>query len=206
MKSLLVIGHPKGLTTEVQRICNGALPDMTFSTNQLGRVAPGESLNVKENQPWFSKDDALYQRCAAKLLQLRSNFIIKDVLQPYACARFLQEYPDVLNVLFVDRNIEDVYVAQRLRGWYISDEKTWEEAIAFEACRGRIKNVKSVFKRFPSITDEELLYEINPIHDLLSSLGYNVDIYQYINTKFIQYREKTHQKIKVFRNAHKEEF
>ena len=190
MKSLLILGHPKGCTTQTVTLCHSL----------LGFPTTGEVLNKKGRHPYFRKDDEFYQKATQWLLRVSQDHIVKDVIQPYACDRFLRDHPEAFNVIFIDRSVEDVHISARLAGWIGQKPEGWKKNLE------RAKSIRDLFERFPKITYEELVFETAPLHNLLRSLGYTVTDCNYITPAFARKRDATYRKLKAFKDARKSIF
>lgn len=127
-KSLLIIGHPKGMTSEIYRT------SCLFLKNVLN-PSPASDGEILNNQRYLYSDlkfspipflsmnildeaapsflESLYSR-----LELYSKgFVIKDVLYPAIVYDFLKKYPDMYNVLYVDHDIEKVMSSASKANW-----------------------------------------------------------------------------------------
>ena len=174
MKSLLIVGHPKGFTSKTYAICQYAT-----GLQETG-VGSGELLNWERNPdldrfPFVDGSDQAYQSYAPQLLRFRTDHILKDVVQPRVILRFLAEHPGQLNVLYVHRDPDEVMLAQRRDGWtYYPDPREFE----------------AEFMRFTTVEYERALIDPEAIFGALRSLGYTVRPYNYITGHF---QDKTRQ-------------
>lgn len=133
MKSVLILGFPRGFTDETYRFAKALLPGLREPLMANGEVLNGgEILNsdrcigltqvfpfyVRPEDPLF---EAAYQEFARILEAHREGFLLKDVVQPYIVMRFLAENPGAMRVLFVDRPADEVIYTLWRKGWTYPD-------------------------------------------------------------------------------------
>ena len=168
MKSLLIVGYPKGFTSKTYVICQQAT-----GLKETG-VSAGEILNWERNpevdhHPFVDRSEAAYQSYAPALRDKQDDYILKDVVQPRVVLRFLDQNPDSFNVLYVHRNPEDVMLAQQRDGWtYYPDPREFERE----------------FLRFKTVEYERALTDPEAIFSPLRDFGYQVQPYNYITERF----------------------
>ena len=137
MKSLLLLGFPRGFTDETHRIVSAMVPQFQAPLMIDGEVLHGGELLNSDRcvgltqyfdfflHPQDPQFEAAYQVFAERLSAYTENHLIKDVVQPYAVMRFLVEHPDVFTVVFVDRPAEHILYAQWKKGWsYMENPRT----------------------------------------------------------------------------------
>jgi hypothetical protein len=122
MKSLLILGIPKGFTTAAWQVARRATGLMA------PHVSAGEVLNpgrirqsgqgwirefLREHDPmsddFFSRNPEFYPKARAVLDHFtEGGFCIKDVVQPFYVMQYLAKHPGRYNVLFCERPIDEV--------------------------------------------------------------------------------------------------
>ena len=169
-RSLLLVGFPRGLTTEAYRIClEGA--------HELAPLAEaGEILNRTRSRhaighAHFETNQRAYKHYAALLDKFKTGFIIKDVVQPFIVCKYLKKNPGSYNVLFIDRDTEDVVARQKARGWDQPNPDTY---------RDKLKEVADEVVHYWDIVGG-----CDPIYDALERLGYSPERKDYRTPQFM---------------------
>jgi len=173
MKSLLIVGQPRGFTTEAHRIAAKAtqLDPSPFDQGELLNPTFNPNLNFAH----LSKSEDSYAAFSVLLAQYKEGYCIKDVVQPYGVSRYIQEHPDDYNVLVIERPIQQLRLFQGLQGW------KYPQLDLKELYPGRI-----------ALQYESIIYDCAPFFAALVSLGYSVTRFPYhLAPEFIERREQT---------------
>jgi hypothetical protein len=173
VKSLLIVGQPRGFTSESHRIAAKA------SKLDPTTISAGEVLNRDRNSnvkfPHLSRSDESYAAFSAILAQYKDGYCIKDVIQPYAVSRYLQEHPADYNVLLIERPNQQARLFQGLRGWDYPE-----------------LDLRKIYPGRMALQYESIIYDCAPFFSALESLGYTVDRFPYhLDPEFIAIRELT---------------
>jgi hypothetical protein len=173
MKSLLIVGQPRGFTSEAHSI--------TAKATQLdpSPIGAGEVLNRDRNSkvkfPHYSKCEDSYAAFSDVLAQYKDGFCVKDVVQPFGVSRYIKEHPDDYNVLVIDRPIRQRRLFQGLKGW------DYPQLDLKELFPGRI-----------TVQYDYIIYDSAPFFDALEAFGYTVHRFRYhLDADFIVMREVT---------------
>ncbi len=181
MKSLLLIGFPRGFTSQAYDISKGMLPFLKESG-----IAAGEVLNHTRNDaidreyPFYlnstsAKFEEAYQYCSRILDQYTEGYLIKEVIQPHIVLRYLYENPDAYHVVFVNRPMAHIQFSLDRKGWgFAGDPETLFPA----------------FNCFPSIDVSKAYYDADYFHSFLKSIYPNAVPHNYLTPLFIELREK----------------
>lgn len=205
MKNLFLFCFPRSFSNQTYEICRRSLHSMhTFD------VPGGEVLNLsedvfKDRRRWFSRCDLHYQRCKKKLLTLDQEsgcrkHIIKDVDQPFLVQRFFNEFPNYANVLHVRRPLADVAYCLWSRSWwtpllsyqkydrlYIEHKEGYlkKDELIDPLAYTIVRQWKEVYSKIKNVVDYKIaIQDKNHIFDVLESLGYNPDRFNYIDSEF----------------------
>lgn len=181
MKSLLIIGLPRGFSSEAYRIAAAMLPDL-----QQSAVAAGEVLNHQRNPDladaadFYLGDESpdfefFYRQCEVQLLRYAEDFIIKDVVQPWVVLRFLKEHPGLYHVLFADRDLAQIKFALERKGW---------------AFVRHIDTIHQSFQLFPSIDVSHAQFDAEVFHRALVAIYPAAQQVNYIDNNFIVIRDR----------------
>jgi hypothetical protein len=188
MPSLLIVGFPKGFTSETWRI--------TVRATQLDRpgVSDGEILNhqrVKQTgsgwirsfvaerpsaiMPFYSQDDRDYSTARAILEHFSSGaYCVKDVVQPYFVLQYVCENPKKYQVLFCDRSLSEIEERNRKEGWKYAKN---------------LQDLRQRFLSYPSFCVTDALYDPKILFDALANLGYPVNRFNYLTPDFVAKRD-----------------
>lgn len=181
MKSLLIVGFPRSLTTHVYDMAHKAIQGL-----HPADAAAGEILNHLNNQKCdfglLAQDDADYTKAVELLDAHKESYVVKDVVQPHLMRRFLS---DLYNVLFVRRDIDDAIACQILQGWDAPPKSFFADAIAY-------------YSRFPTVEYDTIIHQAGPLFDAFESFGYAVERFDYLTPEFVQKREETFKKLAEF--------
>jgi len=180
MKSLLIIGLPRGFSSEAYRIAAAMMPQLQRST-----VAAGEILNhernpeLKTDADFYLDEDSpdfesFYRQCEAQLLRYADDFIIKDVVQPWVLLRFLKEHPERYHVLFADRPLAHIKFALERKGW---------------AFVRHIDIIYQSFQLFPAIDVSRAQFDADVFHRTLAAIYPQAQPINYIDKKFTTIRD-----------------
>ncbi len=150
-----------------------------------GVVSSGEVLNhqrnndflpvpfhVQESHPDFER---FYEASRQELLKYREGYIIKDVVQPYLVLRFIQQYPDCFNVLFVHRPLEHVKFSLRRKNWSF------------------VRDVDELFKQFncfPALDVSRAYYDVTAFEESLGQFYDSVLPHDYQSPEFTLVRDR----------------
>lgn len=167
MKSLLIIGQPRGFTTNVYNYSLQA-------TGLKKTLAKGGEILNRDNGKYFGwphfVSDAESYAAARNLLELfAEDYVIKDVVNPHLILRYLDERPNAYNVLHVFREPEECQRHQRARGWAKVDPTSYLER----------------FRKFRTVHFKDLIRSSTSLWDALCDLGYPVRRFNYITPQFI---------------------
>jgi len=187
MKPLLIVGLPKGFSSQTwqisMRATGLACPDVSdgevLNHQRIEETGGGwirqflrENRKINDgfysvNQSWFGLNREILNHFS------ESAYCIKDVVQPFFVLKYLAENPAKYNVLFCDRPLEEVEERQRYAGWKYAKD---------------MKNVRESFLAFPSFRVHHALYDCNAIFNCLQNLGYKVNRFNYLTEDFIRRR------------------
>jgi len=173
MKSLLIVGQPRGFTSEAHRIAAKAtqLDPSPFDRGEL--LNPHVNCTLKF--PHLSKSEDSYVAFSAVLGQYKEGYCVKDVVQPFGVSRYIQEHPDHYNVLLIERPIEQVKLFQGLSGWKYPQ-----------------LDMKKLYPSSMTVQYDSIIYDCAPFFAALEALGYTVTPFPYhLGAKFIARREET---------------
>lgn len=202
MKSLIIVGMPRSMSTLIYRYASYMLKD------ELKILDPeiwhdGDVLNhIQVEYPNIKKKFARsnyhqYQNSKSVLKKYSKDYLIKSVAQPLHAARFLNENEDY-KVLVIKRNIADIVYTLYLREWFwpinilgIDSEKEENQTLE-NLCKATIKiqeNVLGEIKNKELISYENLLFDEKLLWRKLKRLGYNPKFVSHIDDEFKKRRE-----------------
>lgn len=181
MKSLLLIGFPRGFTSQAHDIAKEMLPFL-----QESGIDAGEVLNQTRNRtidrdiPFYLKSNSptfedTYQYCRKILNQYTEGYIIKEVVQPFIVLRYLFEHPDAFNVLFINRPLEHIKFSLDRKGWGFA---------------GNPETLYQAFSSFPAFDVTKAYYDPHYVHECLQAIYPTARAYNYLSPLFIEQREK----------------
>lgn len=182
MKSLLIVGFPRGFTSATYQLSGEMLPFL----KETG-VSAGEVLNPSRNRELVtgkkvafylqaddSDFDAHYAVCSSILKKYAENYIIKDVVQPWIVRRFINENPSLFNVLYVDRPLEHVKFSMERKGW---------------AYKGSLESTRKYFSSLLTLDVEKVLYDPRYFHLTLKNIYSEAIYYDYLDDDFVERRD-----------------
>ncbi len=181
MKSLLLIGFPRGFTSQAYDISKMMLPFLKESG-----IAAGEVLNQTRNEdidreyPFYlnsnsPKFEEAYQYYSKILDKYTEGYLIKEVIQPYVVLRYLYENPEAYHVVFVNRPLEHIQFSLDRKGWgFAGDPATLFPAL----------------NCFPSIDVAKAYYDHEYFYNFLKGIYPEAKPYNYLSPEFIELREK----------------
>lgn len=174
-KPLLLIGFPRGFTSQSYFILQGA--------TGLREVLPGdgELLNLQRVRRFFpfvegrmgfyDTNEPLYEKIAETLDHVNKGFIVKDVVQPFHTLRYLEANPDKFNVIYVKRDLRHIAFALIRREWgYVH----------------RIAELHERFSAYPALDVARVLTDFRYPAELARSLGYAARPSDYRDATFRQ--------------------
>ena len=194
LKSLLLIGFPRGFTTQSYEIIKKAtgLRSSNVSAGEVlnrGRLLKAgfvnESLKLK-NFPFYTKNLELYPVIEQELNKYKKGFIIKDVVHPWLVLEYISRNPTTYNVLFVSRNLNEVTFHLNKLDWRIYTG---------------IEELQDKFRYFPTLDVELAMHDSDYLFDTVEKLGYTVERFNYIDQDFVEKREKTKKLFQVYGNS-----
>ena len=185
--SLLIIGHPKGLTTQTWQVCRKITGLRTTSSQIAGEILNDRRCKRKPQFTHFDKSEECYDTCKEILEQHLVGWLVKDVVQPHAVCRYITEHPGAFRVLFIDRDPVIVHWRQTCRGWVYPDPAENIEMFC---------NASDAVLTFEDVTE-------NPaaVWNALRNLGYDITEVNYITAKFKWIRQRQKENLRDF-NRH----
>ncbi|MGX9966480.1 hypothetical protein ACVFYP_24365 [Roseomonas sp. F4] len=180
-KSILLIGFPRGFTSETYRIM--------FEAMDLAKpsATAGEVLNWQrwpENCPpaiydmkFFDQRPENYAGIAQVYDDIFSSGIphlMKDVVQPFHTLRYLRDHPDRFQVLYIRRDLRAVIHSLRKRGWgYVHS----------------IQALDQEFMKFPFLEASRIMHDPAYIVRKIRGLGYTIRERDYLSPAFVATRD-----------------
>ena len=190
MKSLLLIGFPRGFTSQAYDIAKEMLPFLKESGIDAGEVLnQTRNTAIDRDIPFYLKSNTpdfeeTYQYCRKILDQYTEGYIIKEVVQPFIVLRYLFEHPNAFNVLFVNRPLEHIQFSLDRKGWGFA---------------GKPETLYPAFSSFPALDVNKAYYEPQYVHQCLQAIYPKATPYNYLSPLFIEQREKF---LSDFKNDH----
>src|SRR5690606_9887646 len=123
-----------------------------------------------------SKDAGLFETVAKALGAVPDGWIIKDVVQPWACLDYLEKNPDRFEVFYLRRDLAHINFALGFRGWnYVSDAEGIDQAFR---------------ERFRTISTTAMQFDETYLADKLGGYGFKVKDVSYLDDEFIKSRDE----------------
>jgi hypothetical protein len=188
-KSLLLIGFPRGFTTQTYDIVARAtgLPTSGAMSGEVlnalrwegaGLPVPAELADLGE-PIFYSTRPELHDRFAAILKRYATTqapCIIKDVVQPFHVLDYLERNPDDFQVIFLRRDLGEVVSRLRRRNWrYVHSLDALEQRML----------------RYPVVDARRVMYDEGYIFRRLDALGLPATPFGYLTSEFIAQRDAT---------------
>ncbi|MBU8544481.1 MULTISPECIES: hypothetical protein [Roseomonadaceae] len=174
-KPLLIVGLPRGFTSESYRL-------VQQSTQLLEPPASsGEVLNWQRwaeppaginGMRFYDRRDENYAGICEvykTFLFPDSKYVIKDVVQPFHTIRFLRENPGLCNVLYIRRDLMAVRHSLLKRSWkYVHS----------------MDAIDQQFLDFDFVDSTRVMYDKSYLFSKIERMGYNVRRLNYITPEF----------------------
>ena len=182
LKSLLIVGFPRGLTTHVYEVAHQSIGGL--SPNDANG---GEILNRRNNPEctlgYLNETENGYCQATRILGAHAFGYVLKDVVQFHIMRRYLTKQPKMFSVLFVSRRIDDSIACHLLREWNPMPRELFVE-------------MENFYQTFPTVEYDEIICNTEALFEAFESIGYNVDRYNYLTPEFIEKRDHTIEKLR----------
>jgi len=196
LKSLLIVGLPRGFTSQSYRIARKAtgLKQAFMSAGEILNYQrheeypaywmlrePAAMLSFKKFAFWCASDQA-YEAIRASLDQIPSRgFVFKDVCFPQLVHRYISQNPDWFNVVFIRRDPRKVAVSIKTKGWKYPAETQ--------------ELIREIYSNYPFIDADKAIFDHHHIPDILHrEFGYRIRYSNYISPHFKRTRDLIEQK------------
>jgi hypothetical protein len=204
MKSLLIVGLPRSLTSKSYKIASTCL---LHELKESGANA-GEILNyypippegpVPDEKIFYTKNKEDIKEMAKYAVRFSTSRIVKDVVQPYAVKHIRSYYKDRFNILWIDRMLQDVVYSMINRNWWYPlrniDLDLFSKAEALRegdqvsdtiitGMLGSMKDAREIYQGLPKISYWNILHETDTIPEALRGMGYSPNPFNYITEGF----------------------
>ena len=184
--SLLIIGHPKGLTTQTWLACQKVAELRIPSQTSAGEILNHDRSKEIKRFNFFDKSEECYDACKEILDRHLLGWLVKDVVQPHAVCRYITEHPGAFRVLFIDRDPVIVHWRQSFVWPMGLDDDPADNIEMF-------RNASDAVLTFEDVTE-------NPpaVWDALRNLGYAITEVDYIDAEFRRIRRLQKEKLQEF--------
>ena len=203
MKSLLILGYPRSMSTLIYHVARNATKGRLKSL-PLSEFHDGDpfnhvqKINSSIKKVFGDKDLRRYNSYKKILDDLSRDHIIKNVNQPLFVSKYLKENPHSYNVLLIERDLAEVVYALDRKGWYWPIEILTKKERVGES---RLENLCIAILKFEklyrdNISKKVLISQKNATVDhkliprKLKELGYPARVINYIDDEFISERER----------------
>jgi hypothetical protein len=182
-KSLLLVGYPRGFTSESHRIASAMLP-------MLGKpgISAGEVLNADRNpaivtryefymginHPNFNES---YNFFEGVLDSFAEGHVIKDVTYPIHILEYISRNPNKFNVVYIHRNLDHVRYACYRKNWNYID-------------RINMYRLHYEFSKFPTINAEKAMRDPMAFEKIIKKIYPAAKSIDYITPAFIKKRDR----------------
>lgn len=205
MKSLLILGFKRSMSSAVYKFYERAIPALKKSGVSDGEVINrNHALASKYKHPHHATSDEKYLLHKEVLDSYKEGYLIKEVTQPYTIVRYLKENPGAFNVVYMDRNLDYIEFACKKKTW--DGLSGWKIPPYPELCRMR-EEMMSVADGIINV--DKALKNHKHIFNVVRQLGYKVNGWNYLDKSF-QNRTKAFytrfekQKNKMYKERQKE--
>lgn len=190
-KPILLVGLPRGMTSKafviMARMLGRKPPDFTTHGEMLNpqrfrweRSSLPADHPLRERLggltgPLHSKSPETFEAVARALDCVPDRWIIKDVVQPWACLDYARRNPSRFTIFYLRRELSHVHFALHRRNWnYVADVDGLDRALS---------------EAFQIISTTAMQFDERYLHERLRQLGVAAKFVEYIDQNFIADRE-----------------
>jgi len=202
MKSLLIVGLPRSLTSKSYKIACESLENVLTpcgaNAGEILNYQPKSpsGMTLETTGPFYSQDPKLIDSQIEYIMEFRNNYIVKDVVQPFVIKALRERHPEAFNILRIDRMIQDVTYAMTMREWWYPlravDEDLIKEAEKsngiddklLTAFINSLREAATCYDRLPKVTFHSITKNEDAIPKTLREMGYQSKQVNYVTKRF----------------------